>query len=381
MDPRAVGAVSERLTVPAFDLARAARRIEGPLADRWARLLERTAFVGGEEVQEFEEAFASFLEVRACVGVANGTDALVLALEALGVGPGDEVIVPSFTFIATAATVAWLGAVPVFADVDPATLNLDVTDAARRVTPKTVGVVGVHLYGCPFDVRASLELCAEHDLWLVEDSAQAHGARFESRRVGGFGRLATWSFYPSKNLGCFGDGGAVTTDDPELAARVRLLANHGATGRYRHERVGLNSRLDALQAAVLNCRLPLLDEDNATRRRIADRYRSALAGVGGIDALAEPVDVESVVHQFTVRSERRDALQASLAERGVGSAVHYPTPLHLQPAFAGRGEPPALPAAEAAAREVLCLPVFPELSDAEIDVVISALVHFAGTGE
>ncbi|MCZ6507323.1 MAG: DegT/DnrJ/EryC1/StrS family aminotransferase [Acidobacteria bacterium] len=364
--------------VPMFDLGRAARRIDEELRRRWDQLLEQTAFVGGDEVSEFERAFADSQTVGSCVAVANGTDALTLALRALGVGPGDEVIVPAFSFIATAEAVSLVGATPVFADVDFESLNLDLKDAASKLSSRSVGIIGVHLYGSPFDIDEALSLCRERGLWLVEDAAQAHGAQWRGRAVGGFGRMATWSFYPSKNLGCFGDGGAVTTNEPELAERVRRLANHGVTGRYHHAVVGTNSRLDALQAAVLNCRLPRLAADNARRGRIAERYRRYLAEVPEVVALPEPQNSVSAWHQFTVLSPRRDALQAFLAQRGIGSATHYPEPLHRQPAFADLGEPPLLPAAERAAAEVLCLPMFAELTDPEVDRVGQALLAFAG---
>jgi dTDP-4-amino-4,6-dideoxygalactose transaminase len=362
-----------------FDLGRARDRIEAELRRRWDRLLAGTAFIGGAEVSELETAFAKAQQVEHCVGVANGTDALVVALRALSVGPGDEVIVPAFTFFATAEAVVLVGATPVFADVEPDSLNLDLEDAGRRLSDRTVGIIGVHLYGNPFDVDAALRLCGDSDLWLIEDAAQAHGAEWRGRPVGGFGSLATWSFYPSKNLGCFGDGGALTTDDPELANTVRLLADHGATARYHHELIGTNSRLDALQAAVLNCRLPLLAADNARRRVIAARYREFLAVAKSIEAPAEPEGAQPVWHQFTVRCPRRDALHAFLAERGIGAATHYPGPLHRQPAFADRGEPPILPVAERAAAEVLCLPMFPELTDSEVEIVGRALVEFGGS--
>ena len=368
--------MSRLAPVPLLDLSRAAKRIEAELEQRWAGLLERTAFVGGAEVEAFERAFADFEEVGDCVAVANGTDALVLALRALDVGPGDEVIVPAFTFIATAEAVSLVGATPVFADVEPDGLNLDFEQVATRLSARTVGIIGVHLYGSPFDVDAAGRLCREKGLWLIEDAAQAHGARWREKSVGSFGRLATWSFYPTKNLGCFGDGGAVTTNDATLAARVRLLANHGATARYHHQVVGTNSRLDALQAAVLNCRLPLLAEDNARRGEIAERYRAYLVESREVRALPEPIDALSVYHQFTVRSPRRDALQAFLGQRGIGSATHYPEPLHRQPAFADLGVPPPLPVAEQAAAEVLCLPIFPELTDQEVDTVGLALAEF-----
>jgi dTDP-4-amino-4,6-dideoxygalactose transaminase len=362
--------------VPLFDLRRAVSRVDLELRRRWDDLLDRTAFVGGDEVSAFEREFAAFLEVEHCVAVANGTDALTLALRAMGVGPGDEVIVPAFTFIATAESVSLLGATPVFADIDPQSLNLDFDDAAGRVGSRTVGIIGVHLYGNPFDLDGGLGLCREHGLWLLEDAAQAHGARWKGRPVGTFGRAATWSFYPSKNLGCFGDGGAVSTNDPSLERRVRLLANHGATARYHHEIPGANSRLDALQAAVLNCRLPLLAGDNARRAEIAARYHDYLAEAKGVVALPRARDGQSAWHQFTVRAPRRDALQAFLQARGIGAAVHYPEPLHRQPAFAGSGAPPVLPVAERAALEVLCLPMFPELTDHEVERVGEALAEF-----
>jgi dTDP-4-amino-4,6-dideoxygalactose transaminase len=363
--------------VPMFELGRAARRIDQELRRRWDRLLEQTAFVGGDEVSEFERAFADFHTVESCVAVANGTDALALALRALGAGPGDEVIVPAFTFIATAEAVSLVGATPVFVDVQSDSLNLDLEDAAAKLSSRTVGIIGVHLYGNPFDVDAALVLCRERGLWLVEDAAQAHGATWRGRSVGGFGSLATWSFYPSKNLGCFGDGGAVTTNDPKLAEHVRRLANHGATARYHHAVAGTNSRLDALQAAVLNCRLPRLAADNARRGEIAASYRRYLAEVPGVVALPEPRDGVSAWHQFTVLSSRRDVLQSFLAQRGIGAATHYPEPLHRQPAFAELGEPPVLPVAERAAAEVLCLPMFAELTEAEVESVGQALLDFS----
>ncbi|MDP9120383.1 MAG: DegT/DnrJ/EryC1/StrS family aminotransferase, partial [Acidobacteriota bacterium] len=245
--------------VPYLDLGRSRRRIAAEVEERWRRVLDDTSYVLGAEVREFESAFAAFLGAASAVGVGNGTDGLELSLRALGLRPGDEVIVPAFSFFATAGAVAFLGGRPVCADVDPATLNLDPADAAARVTSRTVGVIGVHLYGRPFDLDGILALCSRHGLWLLEDAAQAHGALWQGKRVGGFGQLAAWSFYPTKNLGCWGDGGAVTGSDRELVERVRLLANHGQTSRYHHVLAGTNSRLDSLQAAVLNCRLPLLE--------------------------------------------------------------------------------------------------------------------------
>ena len=368
------------MNVPILDLGRTRRRIATQLEERWRKILDETSFVLGPEVREFETAFASYLDVETCVGLANGTDALVLALRALGLRPGDEVIVPAFSFFATAEAVALLGGQVVFADVDAEILNLDPADAAARVTERTVGIVGVHLYGRPFDVDALLALCQRRGLWLVEDAAQAHGARWKGKRVGGFGQLAAWSFYPTKNLGCFGDGGAATGNDRELVERVRTLGNQGQAGRYHHVAVGTNSRLDSLQAAVLNCRLPLLDEDNARRGEIACRYHGALSGVGDLRLLPDRPEVRSVYHQFTVRTARRDDLMAHLKAAGIASAVHYPSPLHHQPALAGRvnvrdGD---LPVSTAAGQEVLCLPVFPELTNEEVAAVGEAVRSFFG---
>jgi dTDP-4-amino-4,6-dideoxygalactose transaminase len=368
------------VNVPILDLSRVRQRIARDLDERWQRILDQSSFVLGPEVKDFESAFASYLGVEACAGLANGTDALILALRALGLRPGDEVIVPAFSFFATAEAVALLGGKVVFADVDPETLNLDPADAEARVTERTVGLIGVHLYGRPFDVDALLSLCGRRGLWLLEDAAQAHGAEWKGRRVGGFGQLAAWSFYPTKNLGCFGDGGAATGNDRALVERVRRLGNHGQSVRYTHLEIGTNSRLDSLQAAVLNCRLALLDGDNARRGEIACRYHSALSGVGDLRLIPDPPGVRSVYHQFTVRTARRDELMAYLKERGIASAVHYPSPLHHQPAMAclvdvREGD---LPVAAAAAREVLCLPVFPELTPEEVEAVAAAVRGFFG---
>jgi dTDP-4-amino-4,6-dideoxygalactose transaminase len=379
------------LQVPYLDLTRARQRIAVPLQARWQKILDQNSYILGPEVKELERRFADFVEVPACVGVANGTDALVLALRALGAGPGDEVIVPDFTFFATAEAVLLTGAEPVFADIDAATLNLDPADAAARVTPRTVGILGVHLYGRPFDASALTGLCERHGLWLVEDAAQAHGARWHGRPVGGLGNLAAWSFYPTKNLGCFGDGGAVTGNDVSLLEKVRRIANHGQTSRYHHVELGLNSRLDSLQAAVLNCRLDLLEDDNARRRELALRYQGELAGVGDLKLPIDPPGSFCVYHQLTVRTAHRDGLMRHLADAGVGSSVHYPTPLHLQPAMLervrrasagtlendsaapGRAD---LPVATAAAGEVLCLPMFPELADEEVAAVCESVRQF-----
>ncbi len=367
--------------IPYLDLSRGRRRFESALAERWRRVLEANAYVLGEEVRTFESAFADYLGAARVVGVANGTDALTLALRALGVGPGDEVLVPAFSFFATAEAVVLAGGRPIFCDVDESTYNLDPEDAAARWTPRTVGVVGVHLYGRPFDAESLAALASRQGGFLLEDAAQAQGARRRGRRVGTLGALAAWSFYPTKNLGAFGDAGAVSGPDAALVERVHRLANHGQTSRYHHVEIGTNSRLDSLQAAVLNLKLAALDDDNASRRELAALYRERLAGVGDLRFPADDPADEPVYHQLTIATAERDALQKFLAERGIGSSVHYPSPLHRQPALAALlPEPPELPRAERAAREVLCLPMFPELEPAEVEAVASAVADFFAGG-
>ena len=367
------------MSVPAFNLQRAERRISTQLQERWKRIVENTSFILGPEVSEFERAWADYLGVTGTLGVANGTDALVVALRALGVRPGDEVLVPAFSFYATAEAVLLVGALPVFCDVEDRTLNIDPEDAARRLTPGTVGIIGVHLYGRPFDADRLGALAAERGIWLMEDAAQAQGASWRGRRVGSLGTVAAWSFYPSKNLGCFGDGGAVSSNDSELLTRMRRIANHGQVARYEHIELGTNSRLDSLQAAVLNCRLPLLEQDNARRRELACKYYGAFAGVGDIRLPQDPEGGVSVYHQLTLRTGRRNELQEFLKARGIGTAIHYPTPLHRHAALTPHLDVlPELPVAQAAANEVLSLPMFPELTDAELAETCEAVRAFYG---
>lgn len=368
--------------VPPFDLTRLTAELGGEVLASWRSLVDRGAFVGGDAVTGFEEAFADYLGSAGAVGVANGTDALVVALRALDLAPGDEVIVPAFTFIATGSAVALAGGTPVFADVEPDTLNLDPDDLERRITERTVGVIGVHLFGRPFDVARVGDVCRRHGLWWIEDAAQAQGAEAvaeggERRKVGNFGTLACWSFYPTKNLGAFGDAGAVTGNDPELLARVRRIANHGRTEHYLHGELGTNSRLDALQAAVLSHRLPGLDDANRRRGEIACRYHGALDGLDAVDLPADPDGAVSVYHQFTLLTDRRDDLKAHLAAAGIGSGVYYPIPLHRQPALAGFvADDLVLPVSERAAERALSLPMFPQLRDDEVARVVASLRSF-----
>jgi dTDP-4-amino-4,6-dideoxygalactose transaminase len=367
-------------TIPILDLTRARKRIDAALRERWNKILDTNSYIQGPEVKELEGAFAAFLGAKTVVGVANGTDALVVALRALRLAPGAEVLVPAFSFFATAEAVVLAGGVPVFCDVDAATYNLDPAELERHATAKTAGVIGVHLYGRPFDSEAVAAVCKRRGWFLVEDAAQSHGAKRRGRRVGTLGDLAAWSFYPTKNLGCFGDGGAISGMDEELMLRVYRLANHGQSERYTHVEIGTNSRLDSLQAAVLNCKLPSLDADNAHRRKLAALYQKELAGVGDLRFPPDDPKDEVVYHQMTVATSRRDALQEFLRGQGVGSAVHYPSALHQQKAMAEMlPVPPSLPRAEQAGKEVLCLPMFPELEESEVARACEAIrLFFAG---
>jgi dTDP-4-amino-4,6-dideoxygalactose transaminase len=343
------------------------------------RVLERSWFILGEEGAAFEAEFAAYLGVGHAIGGANGTDAIELALRALGIGPGDEVIVPAMTAAFSALAVNRAGATPVFADVDPLTANLDPVSAAARITPRTKALLVVHLYGGAADLGALGRLADERGLVLIEDAAQAHGGEYEGRRLGGFGRIACFSFDPSKNLGAYGDGGAVVTDDAALAERVRRLRNGGQAGRYEHVEVGVNSRLDELQAAVLRVKLAHLDAANERRRALAARYDRELAGLGlGLPRALE--ETRHVYHLYAIRvpGGQRAELAAYLKERGVSTQIHYPTPVHLQAAYAGAGYRRGdLPQSEAWGDEELSLPLFPELTDDEQGRAIAAVRDWA----
>jgi dTDP-4-amino-4,6-dideoxygalactose transaminase len=341
------------------------------------------AFVHGPAVARFEEATAAYCGAKHAVGCASGSDALLLALMALGVGPGDEVIMPSFTFFATAGAAWRLGAKPVFADIRPDTFNLDPSDVMYKLSTATKAIIPVHLFGqCAAMDEITAIAEAARGIPIIEDACQAIGAEYKGRRAGSLGTLAAFSFYPTKNLGGFGDGGLITTNDEALAAKMRVMRDHGQQPRYYHHFVGLNSRLDTLQAAVLEVKLPHLDRWAGTRERHADRYANALGDLGLGESIVAPsvaADCRSVWNQYTVRvtGGRRDRLQKYLAERKIGSAIYYPVPLHLQKCFStlGYGEG-SLPVTEAACREVLSLPVYPELTAAEQDGVIQAMGDF-----
>ncbi len=362
----------DQSTIPLVDLKAQYTALRADIDAAIARVIANTSFIMGPEVRAFEEAFAAWCQTRYAVGVSSGTAAIELTLRALGVGPGDEVITTPHTFIATAEAISAASATPVFADIDPATYNLDPAAAEAAITPRTRALLPVHLYGQPADMDALADIAQRHGLALVE-AAQAHGAQINGRRVGGLGHAACFSFYPGKNLGAYGDGGAVTTDDEALAGRLRKLRDHGRSSKYVHDELGYGHRLDALQAAILAAKLPHLDAANAARRRLSARYNELLADTDLILPFV-PEDVTPVWHLYVVRTPRRDELLASLRKQGIEAGIHYPLPLHLQPAYRGLGlGPGSFPVAEAAAQQVLSLPLFPEMTDEQQERVAAAL--------
>jgi dTDP-3-amino-3,4,6-trideoxy-alpha-D-glucose transaminase len=355
------------VAVPLFDTQTPLRPLRAQLADAIAAVVESGRFILGPEVEAFEREFAAYTGTRHAVGVANGTDALTIALQALGVGPGDDVVVPSFTFFATAEAVAPTGARPVFCDVDLETACVTAETVRAALTPRTKAVVAVHLFGNVAPVGEIEALGVP----VVEDAAQAAGTRAVAGRPGALGAIATFSFFPSKNLGCFGDGGAITTSDDELAERVRMLHFHGSRDKVTFEQAGYNSRLDALQAAILRVQLPQLDTWAAGRRAAAAHYEQA--GLGGLVALPVPAPgAEPAWHLYVVRSSRADELTAELAARGIGVKAYYRTPVHRQPAMLDAAAGVELPATEELARTHLALPMSPVLSAAQAEEVVAA---------
>lgn len=364
--------------VPLFDPARQFAEAGGEVLEAVGRVLRSGRYILGEEVEHFEAELASWLGVRFVVGVASGTDALVIALRACGVGPGDEVITTPFTFAATATAVLLAGAVPVFADISLTDFNLDPGSLEGLLSERTRAVLPVHLFGHPAPMTAICGFAQEHGLLVIEDAAQALGAELEGRKAGSWGRAAALSFYPTKNLGGFGDGGAVATDDPEVAGAARLLRNHGSAGDHLHRLLGYNSRLDELQAAALRVKLRHLPRWNEERRRAAGLYRQGLAGTG----LRLPSEARGCRHAYglyTVLAEERDSLASFLRERGIGCGVYYPRPLYRSPVFRGKSRGGPSPAAEEACRRALSLPIFPGLREEEVELVCGALREWEGS--
>ena len=363
--------------VPFLELGQTYSEIKDELDAAYQRVMDSGWYILGEEVAAFEREFAGYCGTKHCVGVGNGLEALQLILRAYGIGPGDEVIVPANTYVATWLAVSNSGATVVPVEPNERTFNLDPRRIEVAITPRTRAILPVHLYGQPAEMDAISEVARRHGLKVIDDAAQAHGARYRDRKVGSLGHAAGWSFYPTKNLGAYGDAGAVTTDDDELAERIRLLRNYGSRGKYYNAEKGVNSRLDELQAALLRVRLRHLDEWNARRTAIAERYLNELEGA----RLMLPFVAEGAVpawHLFVIRSKMRDALQQQLREAGVNTLVHYPVPPHLQEAYEDLQAPSgSFPITEAIHREVLSLPIGPQLSESDQAQVVRAVKTLA----
>lgn len=358
--------------IPMVDLKVQYQSIKEEITGGILDALEKTQFILGPNVTAFENEAAAYLGAQHAVALASGTDALHLALAAAGIGEGDEVITSPFTFIATAEAIRYVGAKPVFVDIDPRTFNIDPARIEAAITGKTRAILPVHLFGQPADMAPIEALCVKHGLLLIEDCAQSFGAAAGGRMTGTIGALGCFSFFPSKNLGCYGDGGMVTTNSPELAERVRVLRNHGSSVRYHHSVIGFNSRLDELQAVILRAKLKRIDDYNVGRRRVAHLYTELLAGTS-VTPPAEDGKGIHVYHQYTVLTTARDAIMKALAAAEIASAIYYPIPLHRQEVFAAEYAGVTLPVAEETAAHCLSLPIFPEMTDTQVQDVVRVI--------
>ena len=364
--------------IPLVDLKAQYTSMRSEIDAAMQRVVNSTTFILGREVDAFEQAFARYVGARGAVGVGSGTAALHLALLACGVGPGDEVITSAHTFIAGAEAISHTGARPVFVDIDPRTYTIDPEQVAKAITPHTKAILPVHLYGQPAEMGPLLEIARRHEVWLIEDAAQAHGAEYLGQRCGSIGHLACFSFYPGKNLGAYGDAGAVTGNDRLLLDKVRMLRDHGRTDKYEHGEIGYGERLDALQAAILAAKLSRLDAWTEERRAHANLYNQLLAECG-VTIPYESPSVRHVYHLYVIRVRHRDMLLPHLRRRGISAGIHYPIPLHRQPAYLKRGyNDVSLPNTEAAANEVVSLPMYPELSHEQIAYVAQAVKELVG---
>lgn len=363
-----------------LDLKAQYATIKDELRQAMDSVLESQHFILGEEVQRLEEELSQYLDVPAAVGCASGSDALYLALLALQIGPGDEVITTPFTFVATAGAIARTGAKPVFVDILPDSFNINPSAIASAITPRTKAIIPVHLFGLAAELKSILAVAREHGLAVIEDAAQSIGATYDGRQTGTFGLFGCFSFFPSKNLGCFGDGGLITTTDPQLADRLKLLRAHGSRKKYQYEIIGTNSRLDALQAAILRVKLRHLDAWAKARQRHAASYRILCADYALNEVVVAPscpTNSTHVYNQFVIRVPQREALRSHLQKNGIPTDVYYPSPLHVQPAFAYLGySRGSFPVAEKASEEVLALPVYPELTEPDQDRIVSTIAGF-----
>src|SRR5689334_1935688 len=370
----------EAPAVPYLDLPAQMRPLRKEIDAAIARTLDNCSFCLGPDVVAFEKEFARFCHARHCVGCNSGTSALHIALLLLGIGPGDEVITTPSTFVATSWAISYVGAKPVYVDVDDATFNLDPKAVERAITPRTKAILPVHLYGHPADLDPLLKLCAIHNLPLIEDACQAHGAKYKGKVVGTFGAMSEFSFYPGKNLGAYGEGGALVTNDAAMATRAKSLREHGSTRRYYHDEIGFNYRMEGIQGAVLGVKLKHLATWTRERRRVAHRYNELLADTP-LQLPREADYAESAWHLYVVRHPRRDELKKHLEANQIGCALHYPLPLHLQKAYAHLGYKQGdFPIAEKAARQCLSLPIFPELSEEQIQRVVAVIRDFFARG-
>lgn len=372
--PRRVGR-SITVRVPLLDLSAIHADLADDLIASLRSAIDSGSFIGGQEVEAFESEWAGYCEAAGAVGVANGTDALQLVLRAAGIGTGDEVITPAMTFVATVEAVRLAGADPVLVDVDERTGLLDLRAAAAAIGPRTAAIVPVHLWGQPVDMDAVSELASRHGLFVLEDAAQAHGARWRGKRAGSLGDAAGFSMYPGKNLGALGDAGAVTGNDPALLAKLRSISNHGRDSKHDHRLLGTNSRLDAIQAAFLRCKLPYLDRWNELRREHASAYRRAFSASRLVTAIEIADEAEAVYHHFVVRVAGRDQFAAKLQSKGISCGIHYPRAIHENTAFSDLARVGSLPAAERLTKEIISLPIGPELSERQIEAVSRALVE------
>jgi dTDP-4-amino-4,6-dideoxygalactose transaminase len=366
------------MTIPLVDLKAQYASIKPEIDGAMQRIVSNTSFILGKEVAEFEKNFAAFCNAQYCVGADSGTAALHLALLILGVQAGDEVITTTHTFIATAEVISLIGAKPVFVDIDSRTYNIDPSKIEQAITPRTKVIMPVHLYGQPAEMDAILDIARKHNLRVIEDAAQAHGAEYRGRRAGTMGDIACFSFYPGKNLGAYGDAGALVTNNAEFAERARMLRDHGRRDKYLHQVVGYGYRLDALQAAILGAKLPHLDAWNARRREIADQYTDLLTNTEIVTPYVPP-HIKPVFHIYCIRHKNRDGLLKHLKERGIEAGIHYPVPLHLQPVYENLGYKRGdFPHTEQAADEILSLPLYPELTNDQVQFIVDAVKEFKG---
>jgi dTDP-4-amino-4,6-dideoxygalactose transaminase len=367
------------MNIPMVDLGLQYRELKSEIDAAVSDVFATTQFILGPQGEMLEKEMAAYLGVKHAIGVASGTDALHLALKAAGLGEGDEIITTPFTFIATAEAVAYVGSNSVFVDIDPGTFNLDVQQVMEAITAKTRAILPVHLFGQPADLTPLKQLCEEYGLLLIEDCAQSCGAAYQGKMTGAWGDLGCFSFFPSKNLGCYGDGGMVVTDDDRLAEEIRVLRNHGSRERYQYHVIGMNSRLDELQAAILRVKLRHLDRFNQLRRENAHHYSRLLAALD-LETPYEDGKGRHVYHQYTVLTEQREAIQSSLADAGIASGIYYPVPLHRQEVFARQCEGVTLPVSERISERVLSLPIYPELTGDQIERIVEVIAAATKAG-